>query len=257
MVKINIYANNKLIPHEIIKKWELERLKNVTIFLSKLLNIECKNLNQKEEKDFDQIKNNLVDLKFTIGDEIRNKLKLILNISHFITKIINFLSFGKRKYSIVEIVINNINLEPIEFSDRLNHIMLKNDKKYSKLRIMACPDHYLILSTSENKQEVIETTGGSPFPSQFYITYGDEEGLQSKKDPTYDIQLTGAARDRNGTTIGGVRHQIKKEKNGLRVKLLVEFPVLVLNKMIREHQLHLMCEFSNWIKDIINDSNFN
>ncbi|KAG0269801.1 hypothetical protein BGZ95_001903 [Linnemannia exigua] len=41
----------------------------------------------------------------------------------------------------------------------------------------------------ENIQEVIETTSGSPIPTQFYIRYGDAEGLRSPKDPTYDVQM--------------------------------------------------------------------
>lgn len=244
MIEINTYANNKFIEIEKIRKWEEKRMKNVYDILNLVQN--------------KQNLNNLAELKIAIGeDEIRNKLNFSLNISNFISKIISFLSFGKRKYSIVEIEINNIELQPIEFIHRLNLIMLNNDTKYNKMRLRACPDHYLISNTNENEQEVIETTGGSPFPAQIYITYDDEEGLQSKKDSTYDEQIFGVARSKNGTIIGGVRHQVKKELNGLKIKLLVEFPALILNYMIKEHQIHLMCEFNNWIRDIINDSNFN
>jgi hypothetical protein len=137
------------------------------------------------------------------------------------------------------------------FLDKLNHIMLNEGEEFSKMRLMACPDHYLIANTGGNTQEVIETTGGSPFPTQFYICYGDATGLLSQMDPAFDVQLFGVARTRGGTVIGGVRHQIRKESDGLRLRLLVEFPALVLNWMIRQHQLHLMCEFNNWVRDVL------
>ncbi|KAF8942679.1 hypothetical protein BGZ46_006707, partial [Entomortierella lignicola] len=165
--------------------------------------------------------------------------------------IVNFLSFGRRKYSVVEIAISGVDIKAAAFLEKLNHIMLNEGLEYSKMRLMACPDHYLIVNTGENTQEVIETTGGSPFPTQFYIRYGDDEGMRSQRDPTYDEQLFGVARTKSGTVIGGVRHQIRNESNGLRLKLLVEFPALIFNWMIRQHQAHLMCEFNNWVEDVL------
>ncbi|CAO3608061.1 unnamed protein product [Cunninghamella blakesleeana] len=241
MVKVNSYANGKLFSKETVTQWELKRLEQV----SKWFEV-------KAEENKHILRNNLTEIKLAIGDnELRNKLKFYLMISSFISSIVSFLSFGKRAFSIVEIVIEDTELKPKEFINKLNLILMDNSIKYNKMKLMACPDHYLILTTGETTQEVIETTGGSPFPSQFFITYGDGEGLQSKKDPDYDEQIFGVARTKGGTVIGGVRHQVKKEANGLRVKLLVEFPSLVRPEMIKEHQMHLMCEFNNWINDIL------
>ncbi|KXN70135.1 hypothetical protein CONCODRAFT_70925 [Conidiobolus coronatus NRRL 28638] len=184
-------------------------------------------------------------------EEIRNQLSLYLTISNVIMTLGSYLSFGKRRYSIVEIAITDTEMPLQDFMEKLNDIMLSNEVNYQKMRLMACPDHYLILTTGYKTQEVIETTGGSPFPTQFFITYDDEEGLCSKQDPSYDMQLVGVARTKSGTVIEGVRYQVRKESNGLRVKLLVEFPFLVPNWMIKEHQFHLMCEFNNWIQDIL------
>lgn len=241
MVKVITYANGELIPNETITNWEIKRLEQVRKWL---------NVNNKDDKQI--LRNNLAEIKIAMGEvELRNKLRFYLAFSNFVSGILSFLSFGRRKFSIVEIVVEETSLGPTEFINRLNLIMMKNDVKYNKMKLMACPDHYLILTTSENTQEVIEATGGSPYPSQFFITYGDSEGLQSKKDSAYDEQIFGVARTKDGTVIGGVRHQVKKEGNGLRVKLLIEFPSLVLPLMIKEHQVHLMCEFNNWINDIL------
>ncbi|CAO3631649.1 unnamed protein product [Mucor hiemalis] len=124
--------------------------------------------------------------------------------------ILAFLSFGKRKFSIVEIAINDIDLSTDEFFKRWNLIMEGEGVKYNEMRIKSCADHYII-NTRNGVQEVIETTGGSPFPTQFFIRYGDEEGMKSKMDPFYDMQMVGVARSKYGTVIGGVRHQMRKD----------------------------------------------
>ena len=48
---------------------------------------------------------------------------------------------------------------------------------------------------------------------------------------------------KDGTTIGGVRHQFKDTDTGIEVSLVVEFPVLCPNSLIKSHQMHLACEF--------------
>ncbi|KAF9539340.1 hypothetical protein EC957_005530 [Mortierella hygrophila] len=200
----------------------------------------------------DEQRKSLAELKIRMGeDQVRKKLGFYLGLSQFVMKIASFLSFGRRKYSVVEVAVSGVDLEPSAFLDELTHIMMSEGTEYSKMRLMACPDHYLVANIGENTQEVIETTGGSPLPTQFFIRYGDAKGLRSQKDPTYDVQLFGVARTKDGTVIGGVRHQIRKESDGLRMKLLVEFPALIPSWMIRQHQAHLMCEFNNWIRDVL------
>ncbi|KAK9703469.1 hypothetical protein K7432_010723 [Basidiobolus ranarum] len=247
-VEINTYADGKLVPYEMIREWEAKRLAHVTSFVHRLLNIK----EEYGDQTLDEQRNSLAELKIKVGkDKMRKKLGFYLSLSQLVMQIASFLSFGRRKYSVVEIAIGGVDLEPSKFLDKLNHIMLNDDIKYDKMRLMACPDHHLIANTGNNTQEVIETTGGSPFPTQFYICYGETEGLRSEKDPTYDVQLFGVARTKSGAVIGGVRHQIRKESGGLRLKLLVEFPALILNWMIRQHQKHLMCEFNNWVRDVL------
>jgi hypothetical protein len=52
----------------------------------------------------------------------------------------------------------------------------------------------------------------------------------------------------NGAPIGGVGHLFRDEPSGFHVRLTVEFPASTPSLMIRRHQWHLACEFSNWIE---------
>ncbi|KAF9581296.1 hypothetical protein BGW38_001734 [Lunasporangiospora selenospora] len=248
MSQINSYVNGKLVPYETIRQWEAKRLDTVTNFIHRQLGIK-KPLGA---QTMDHQRRSLAELKIEIGeDKIRKMLGISLGLSQLVMRIASFLSFGRRKFSVVEVAISSVDLGPDAFLDSLNHIMLNQDVEYSVMRLMACPDHYLIANIGENTQEVIETTGGSPFPTQFNIHYDDSTGLRSQKDPTYDVQLFGVARTKSGAVIGGVRHQIRKESDGLRLRLLVEFPALIPGWMIRQHQKHLLCEFNNWIRDVL------
>ncbi|KAK3804842.1 MAG: hypothetical protein J3Q66DRAFT_361642 [Benniella sp.] len=248
MVQINTYADGILVPDETIRQWEAKRLAHATNFVYRKLSMR----QPVGAQTTDEQKRSLAELKIEMGeDKVRKMLGFYLGLSQLVMKVASFLSFGRRKFSVVEVAVSGVDLDPSVFLDKLNHIMLNEGEEFSKMRLMACPDHYLIANTGENTQEVIETTGGSPLPTQFYICYGDATGLRSQMDPAFDVQLFGVARTRGGTVIGGVRHQIRKESDGLRLRLLVEFPALVLNWMIRQHQLHLMCEFNNWVRDVL------
>ncbi|KAF9910903.1 hypothetical protein EC991_005367 [Linnemannia zychae] len=248
MAKINTYANGKLVPYETIRLWEAKRLDKVTKYVYRQL----RKQQPLDAQTMDEKKRSLAELKIEAGeDKIRKMLGFSLGLSQFVMKLTSFLSFGRRKFSIVEIAISGVDLEPSAFLDKLNLVLLADDVEYSMMRFMACPDHYLNVTTGETTQEVIETTGGAPFPTQFIIYYGDSEGLRSEMDPTYDVQVFGVARTKSGAVLGGVRHQIRKESDGLRLKLLVEFPALILDWMVREHQAHLMCEFNNWVRDVL------
>ncbi|KAK3821939.1 MAG: hypothetical protein J3R72DRAFT_27901 [Linnemannia gamsii] len=248
MLEIKTYADGKLVPYETIRQWEAKRLAHVTSFVHRLLSIKP----QHGAQTMDEQRSSLAELTIETGeDKLRKKLSFYLSVSHLMLRIGSFLSFGRRKYSIAEIAISGVDLEPSAFLDKLNHIMRSESVECAKMRLMACPDHHLLANLGENIQEVIETTGGSPLPAQFYIRHGDTEGMRSQKDPAYDVQMVGVARTKSGAVIGGVRHQIRKESDGLRMKLLVEFPATVPNYMIRQHQAHLMCEFSNWARDVI------
>jgi hypothetical protein len=114
--------------------------------------------------------------------------------------------------------------------------------------IDACPDHYIIALGSNGRQVVLETTGGSPFVSEFIVDYADISSLQSLQDPAFPHQVAGVARLRDGLAIGGVRHQFRQIGAGFQARLTVEFPMAMMGFMAAEHQWHLAAEFSNWIE---------
>jgi hypothetical protein len=114
--------------------------------------------------------------------------------------------------------------------------------------LAACPDHHSFRLTPDLRQEVWETTGGSPIASRFFFTLDEADTLVTPADPTYPVQMVGAARLADGTLIGGIRHQFRDEGDGLRALLTVEMPWLVGPLATSAHRWHLAAEFSTWIE---------
>ena len=114
--------------------------------------------------------------------------------------------------------------------------------------LRACPDHFVIRTRSDGRQEVLETNGGSPLAALFYIDYDDVSSLVTPADARFPHQLAGVARASAGVAIGGVRHQFRDIEDGFHARLTVEFPLPTLGRMITGHRWHLACEFSNWIE---------
>lgn len=256
MVEINSYANGKLVPYDTIREWEMQRLARVDDFFVHGL------LRQNDDAaahTIDEQRQSLAELKIKLDDDkVRKALGFYLGLSQVLLLIVSFLSFGRRKFSVVEITISGdggkggVDMDAATFLSRLERIFTDDGEEYKMMVLKACPDHYLIGMTDDNTMEIIETTGGSPFPAQFFFRPGDDEGLLSRKDPTYDVQMFGACRTKSGTVFGGIRHQVRKESDGgLRVKLAIEFPGLAPNYLIRQHQKHLLCEFNSWVRDVL------
>lgn len=114
--------------------------------------------------------------------------------------------------------------------------------------IAAHPDHFLIDTAADGRQEVVETTGGSPLATRFLVDYGDTSPLTTPSDPAFPVEAAGVARMDSGLAIGGVRHEFRDEPGGFHARLCVEFPALTAPHMIAQHRWHLACEFSNWIE---------
>ncbi|KAG0038611.1 hypothetical protein BGZ83_003048 [Gryganskiella cystojenkinii] len=255
MVEINSYINGKVVPYDVIQQWEEQRLARVDdFFVHHLLH---RHGYDAAAHTLDEQRQTLAELKFKLGDDkVRKVLGFYLGLSQVLLIIVSFLSFGRRKFSAVEITISGgkggVDMDPATFLGRLERIFTDAREEYKMMVFKACPDHYLIGMTDANTMEIIETTGGSPFPAQFFFCPGNDEGLLSRKDPTYDVQMFGAVKTKNGTIFGGIRHQIRKESDGgLRVKLLIEFPGLAPDYLIRQHQKHLLCEFNSWVSDVL------
>ncbi|HVK26432.1 MAG TPA: hypothetical protein VM677_34210 [Actinokineospora sp.] len=114
--------------------------------------------------------------------------------------------------------------------------------------VAANPDHFLIDTAPGGRQEVIETTGGSPLATRFLVDYDDTTPVVTPRDPDFPLDLSGVARDNTGRAIGGVRHGFRDEPGGFHARLRVEFPALVAPHMITQHRWHLACEFTNSIE---------
>ncbi|MDC3960003.1 hypothetical protein [Polyangium jinanense] len=126
-------------------------------------------------------------------------------------------------------------------------------KSDERAMLAACPDHFVIRPRSDGQLEVLETTGGSPLATRFFIDYVDTSTLVTAPDPSFPHQIAGVARASDGTAIGGVRHQFRDVEGGFHANLTVEFPFLTVSHMIAEHRWHLACEFSNWIEAALAD----
>ena len=135
------------------------------------------------------------------------------------------------------------------FVDWLNAELALAD---SDALLAACPDHYFLGYLGEDElkwPKVVEKTGGSPLPSEFFIDYEDLSSLTTPASPDYPFQIAAVARDSNGRAIGGMRHQFRNlPDGGFEVWNTIEFPSNVGSRMVSGHRWHLACEFGNWIE---------
>ena len=239
-----------------VRDWEFKRLKKNFKFFQKHTDskINSKTSQWITNKDIQTLNEELLRIKMDLGfDRLKRMLNRRCQIGDAVSGFAAKFARGKRKFSITEIYVPNSKLTPQEVKDRITEVMMDRSYTHDEMNIGANPDHYVLLGLTPTIQEVLETTGGSPLPTHFFAHYGDLTGLQSRKSSDYPVELAGAAKDKNGKIIGGMRHQFKKENDGFRVKALVEFPSVVPNYMIEAHQWHLACEFGHWVSDILDE----
>ena len=93
------------------------------------------------------------------------------------------------------------------------------------------------------------------FPTGVTVVTGhDEDGPAVLPDPAFPVHLFATARLPDGRITGRVRHQFRDEGKGLRARLGIEFPWVFPGPVMRGHQWHLACEFSNWIEAAARDA---
>lgn len=186
----------------------------------------------------------LSEKKLDLGhDAIRAMLKRDLIWSERIARIVCAMSGARRRFSVCELSVSSGSAEKFVrwFEERSR---LGDERPM----IDACPDHYIIALDKAGRQVVTETTGGSPFASEFTVDYSDLSSLKSAPDAGFPYQVAGVARLSDGLAIGGVRHQFRQDGEGFRARLTVEFPAAMAGAMVAEHRWHLAAEFSNWIE---------
>lgn len=183
------------------------------------------------------------DSKLDLGaDEIRRRLARDIRLAGGVARRSTQLSFGHRATSVCDLHVTGGSAAAFVdwFTDA-------GRDDYTHGMIAANPDHFLIDTAPDGRQEVIETTGGSPLATQFFIDYDDTSPLVTPRDAAFPVEAAGVARTAGGLAIGGVRHEFRDEANGFHAHLCVEFPWLTAPYMVAQHRWHLACEFGNWI----------
>ncbi|MFI9408557.1 hypothetical protein [Nocardia gamkensis] len=152
-------------------------------------------------------------------------------------------SGGRWQYAITEITSDRGSAQG--FMDWLDRARVTNDRA---VWTDACPDHYIIATLPDGRQEVIEVTGGAVLASQFFIDYTDTARVMVPSDAAFPLSVSGVASLSDGFVIGGVRHQFRDEPGGgFRSQLKVAFPAALPELYVAEHRWHLACEYANWI----------
>lgn len=235
---MTIKINRKVISMQHLDQWKLKRIPKV-----------LRNLNRKTvlTGSATERMQKLTEIKLQYSSQdIRRALRHKLALSTFAMRCIAFLSGNRRRCSVTEISMDGVSAGAI--SRGINTLMEQDSEQNNRINLGACPDHYLLRPIENDSLEVIEACGNSPFPLQFFITFSDDTGLITPRNDLYPYQSTGVARTKDGTLIGGVRHQFRDTNTGMEAKLVVEFPVLCPGTIVRAHQFHLACEFSSWFE---------
>ena len=184
------------------------------------------------------------DAKLALGsDEIRRRLATELRLADLVSRGSARLARGRRVASTCDLYVRGGDAGA--FVD-----WFTDDRRpdYVRTMIAANPDHLMIGTAADGRQEVIETTGGSPLPTRFFVDYADVTTLRTPRDGDFPVHASGIARAASGLAIGGVRHQFRDRDDGFHARLLVEFPSTLLPPMVHQHRWHLAAEFANWIE---------
>lgn len=247
-VNVKVILNERVLQMDEIMRWESKRVNFVTKLLQKKLKDKKKELNAE----------GLTKYKLNVEeDDIRRILKPYNRLSDLFVRFLLWKSKGESVSCVTYIEVKGASAK--ELNEKYFKMMFNNSEENRYLNLSANPDHYLLKGHPNNIQEVIESTGSSPLPAHFFVHFGEEEGLRSKKNDEYTVQAAGVCKLSDGTPIGGVRHQMKDTSYGCEVKLEVEFPKATPKSTLAEHSLHLACEFYHWFtawrNQCINDRN--
>lgn len=225
------------VSREQVLAWELRRTKKVL----KILGAGASD----RDGDVDVLRMRLYDLKRSLGaTEVQRRVAGKLRLSTMVMTLAARAARGSRVQSSINIRVPSGTAEA--FADWFNAQSALTD---SEAMLLACPDHYFIGQDEQGRQKVVETTGGSPLPTEFFIDYTDTTSVVIPAAADYPIQITGVARTEVGLAIGGVRHQFRSlPEGGFESWNTVEFPKNVGRRIVSGHRWHLACEFGNWIE---------
>lgn len=236
-IDLDIFIGNDRVPRERVDEWERRSAMRALRKLG----------SRPVDGDLATLRAQLTARKEALGhDEIRARLRRDLALSDLVARVVACISHGRRRFSVIEIVSPEGSAEA--FAHWFEDAARRNRED---VMVAAAPEHYLIATDVEGRQEVIETNGGAPMPARFFVDYLDLSSLRSVADPAFPVQVAGVARAPRGAAIGGVRHQFRNEGDGFRARLTVEFPLFIMPSVVRGHCWHLACEFGFWIRTAV------
>lgn len=193
--------------------------------------------------DLNQKRSALLTLKAGLGHAgIYAMLRKELTVSERVSRLGVAASRGRTKHSVIRLTAQRCSAA--SFTQWFDNLTVTNAEIDM---IDACPDHYLLRGLPDGRQEVVETTGGSPNATRFCVDYGTTDRLSIPIHRDYPLQIAGHAVLDDGVVIGGVRHQFRDHDGAMEALLTVEFPAVVPEMMIAAHRWHLAAEFSNWV----------
>ncbi|SIJ30634.1 Uncharacterised protein [Mycobacteroides abscessus subsp. bolletii] len=247
---ITATIDGKTVPRDDVEKWEARRAKAVLKkFVSRLGPLAIAeiapdlNIDTVLRSDLDTQRRALLTIKTGLGHAgIYAMFRRELAASVHISRAAVAASRGRAARSITEIIAPGVDAG--DFAAWFNNLTALNDEINM---LDAMPDHYLLRRLPDGRQEVVETTGGSPTPTRFLVDYTTADRLTTTADPSYPIQIAGHAQLDDGLVIGGVRHQLRDNGGTLEARLTVEFPGAMPAPLVAAHRWHLAVEFSNWI----------
>lgn len=246
---ITAYWDGKAINRHQVKAWEARRLAAVwTKLTAKIGKDQAHAISKREDptiplSDLEQQRNALTALKLAIGhDQMKRLFAAELAFSARAAKIMTTLAGGKRKISAIE-----IHTDRGSAAQFVDWFFAVGHRAEESAMIHANPDHYVVTTLSDGRQEVVETTGGAPAASHFFVHFGDFTGVEIPRDGQLPLAFGGRCCLPDGTMIGSALHQFRENPaGGWFAKLSIEFPFLLPPWLIRAHRWHLACEFSNW-----------
>lgn len=249
-VHITAIIDGKSVPRAQVQQWEIRRAQAVLKkFISRIGQRAIAEM--APNLDLEAVQNaglgaqreSLLTLKTRLGHAgIYAMLRHELALSERISRAAVAVSRGRTARSVTRIVANGCSAE--SFSAWFNNLTAANDEVNM---VDAMADHYLLRGLPDGRQEVVETTGGSPAATRFLVDYTLTDALSTPADPAYPIQIAGQALLDDGLIIGGVRHQLRDRDGAMEALLTVEFPAVTPPNLIAAHRWHLAVEFSNWI----------
>jgi hypothetical protein len=195
--------------------------------------------------DLARARRQLVERKLELGHrELERKLARELWVSARSERVLRRISAGRRQFCAVELIGGRGSAEAMPTFYRAS--MEAGDEA---ALLGACPDHYVLCQVEEGREQVIETTGGSPLAARIFLDDHDTSSIRTPPDDSFPVQWVAVGRGSEGGQIaGGIRHQFRDEPAGFRARLVGEFPAAMPPYMCRAHKWHLACEFSNWIE---------